>query len=399
MVDPRAEAGSRRSSERPAGQPLTPSGSRRFVWGWGEVSGALGDLGTFLPHVLGAIAVVGLAPSGVLTGFGLLYLASGLLYGLPIAVQPMKAASAAMLTQGMTPGQVAGAGLVIGGFFTLVGLTGLIGWLARVTPAAVVAGIQLGLGMALGILGLRLIEHQPVIGLSTGLVLLLLLGQPRLPAALVGLAWSIGLASALGQLPPVPPVTLGLHLPPLVLPSLDDLLRGTELAVLPQIPLTLTNAIIVTSVVARELFPDAGQRVTVKKLALTNGLGNLLTAPFGGYPMCHGSSGLAGHYRFGARSATAPLLIGVSFLALGLLLGDGAVALLGLVPEAALGALLLFSGLELALAARVERFARQGPELLIILLVATLAVASNAALAFGLGLLVAWGARRGWVRW
>jgi MFS superfamily sulfate permease-like transporter len=329
----------------------------------------------------------------------LFYLASGLLYGLPIGVQPMKAASAAVLIQGMTPGQVAGAGLVLGVFFTLVGLTGLIGWLARITPASVVAGIQLGLGVALAILGIRLVEQQPVVGLSTGLVLLLLLGNRRLPAAVVGLAWSVALALALGQLPPLPPLTLGLHLPTPAVPSFDDLLRGTEIAVLPQIPLTLTNAIIVTSALARELFPDTGQRVTVKKLALSTGLGNLLTAPFGGYPMCHGASGLAGHYRFGARSATAPLLIGLSFLALGLLLGESAVALLRLVPEAALGALLLFGGLELATSSRVQRFAAQGGDLLVVLLVAVVAVASNAALAFGLGLLVAWGVQRGWVRW
>jgi predicted benzoate:H+ symporter BenE len=294
---------------------------------------------------------------------------------------------------------VVGAGLVIGASFTLVGLTGLIGWLARITPAAVVAGIQLGLGVALAILGLRLIEKQLIIGLSTGLVLLLLLGNRRLPAAPVGLALSIALAAALGELPALPPVSLALHLPSLVLPNFDDLLRGTEIAVLPQIPLTLTNAIIVTSALARELFPAAGQRVTVKKLALSTGLGNLLTAPFGGYPMCHGASGLAGHYRFGARSATAPALIGVGFLALGLLLGEGAVALLRLIPEAALGALLLFSGLELAISARLARFADQGADLLVVLLVATVAVASNAALAFGCGLLVAWGVQRGWVRW
>src|SRR5690606_34531985 len=120
-------------------------------------AGALGDLGTFLPHVLGAIAVVGMAPTGVLTGFGLLYLASGLIYGIPIGVQPMKAASAAVLIQHMTPAEVAGAGLVIGAFFTLAGLTGAITWLARITPTVVVAGIQLGLGLALALLGVRLV--------------------------------------------------------------------------------------------------------------------------------------------------------------------------------------------------------------------------------------------------
>jgi hypothetical protein len=36
----------------------------------GEIGGAFGDLGTFLPHVLGAIIVAGLAPVGVLASFG-----------------------------------------------------------------------------------------------------------------------------------------------------------------------------------------------------------------------------------------------------------------------------------------------------------------------------------------
>jgi len=34
-----------------------------------EFSGACGDLGTFIPQVIGAITVAGLAPAGVLFGF------------------------------------------------------------------------------------------------------------------------------------------------------------------------------------------------------------------------------------------------------------------------------------------------------------------------------------------
>src|SRR6516164_5938999 len=34
-----------------------------------ECSGACGDLGTFIPHVIGAVTVAGLAPAGVLFGF------------------------------------------------------------------------------------------------------------------------------------------------------------------------------------------------------------------------------------------------------------------------------------------------------------------------------------------
>jgi hypothetical protein len=42
--------------------------------GWlNEVSGACGDLGTFIPHVIGAIAVTGLAPAGVLFGFAVFW--------------------------------------------------------------------------------------------------------------------------------------------------------------------------------------------------------------------------------------------------------------------------------------------------------------------------------------
>ena len=40
----------------------------------GESGGAFGDLGTFLPYVLGALTVAGLAPAGVMIGVALLSL-------------------------------------------------------------------------------------------------------------------------------------------------------------------------------------------------------------------------------------------------------------------------------------------------------------------------------------
>src|SRR5690349_20719035 len=80
----------------------------------GEISGACGDLGTFIPHVIGAITVAGLAPAGVLFGFGVFLISTGLFYGLPLPVQPMKAISAVILTNGLRPGEVAAAGILIG---------------------------------------------------------------------------------------------------------------------------------------------------------------------------------------------------------------------------------------------------------------------------------------------
>src|SRR3546814_4308965 len=63
----------------------------------GELGGSCGDLGTFLPYVIGAMTVAGLAPLGILFGFGIFFISSGLFYGLPMAVQPMKVVGAVLL--------------------------------------------------------------------------------------------------------------------------------------------------------------------------------------------------------------------------------------------------------------------------------------------------------------
>jgi hypothetical protein len=101
-----------------------------------EVSGACGDLGTFIPHVIGAITVAGLAPAGVLFGFGAFLITTGLFYGLPLSVQPMKAVSAVILTDGLRPGEVAAAGMMLGIVLLVLGTTGLIGRFARTIPQA-----------------------------------------------------------------------------------------------------------------------------------------------------------------------------------------------------------------------------------------------------------------------
>ena len=376
---------SRQPSDRPLRRP-------RFVFDLKEISGALGDLGTFLPHVLGAITVAGLSPAGVFVSFGLFYLGSGFRYGIPIAVQPMKAASAAVLIQGMTPAEVAAGGLIIGLFFLIAGATGLIAFLARITSPWITAGIQLGLGLALAWLGLRLAWSQPILGVAVAAIMALLLLKGRIPAALVGLAVGVGLAFVLGINREIPSVDLGLYLPHGVMPGPQDFLRASYLAVLPQIPLTLTNALIVTAALAKQWFPKEEHHVTVRNLSLSTGVANILAAPLGGYMMCHGAGGLAGHYRFGARTGGAGVIIGVIFLSLGLFLGSGGVALLSLIPTAVVGSLLLFSGLELAASARVWSFPRWTGGLA--LGVAALALGLNPAVAFGAGLAVAWLLRR-----
>lgn len=67
---------------------IEPKGNS-FILSLREVSGVLGDLGTLLPLMLGAIAMVGLAPAPVLGGFAIFYVVTAVYYPLPIPVQPM----------------------------------------------------------------------------------------------------------------------------------------------------------------------------------------------------------------------------------------------------------------------------------------------------------------------
>ncbi len=368
----------------------------RFGWSIGEVSGSLGDLGTFLPHIVGAITIVGMEPTGILTTFGLFYPLSGAFYGVPMAVQPMKAASAAALIEPMDPGAIAGAGLVIGAFFLLMGMTGVVSRLARVLPGTIAAGLQLGLGLSLAGLGIHLIEKQLWLGIAMGAFMLALMRYRRIPVALVAVVAGIFIGQVLGIAPPLPVLDFGWHFPHLVIPSWAQIVHGTQNAVLPQIPLTLTNAIIVTAAVSRQLFPKELHPVNERNLAVTTGLGNLLSAPFGGYLMCHGAGGIAGHVRFGARTATAPVLIGLAFVALGVGFGSSGYALLRTIPYAVLGGLLMFSGLELALSSKPQDY--HNGDLFLVLLMAAIGVALNPFAAFAVGLPLAYAFKRGWLK-
>ncbi len=209
----------------------------------------------------------------------------------------------------MDPAAIAGAGLVIDAVFLVLGLTGVVSRLARNLPTSIAAGLQLGLGLSLAGLGLRLIEKQVWIGIGISILMLALMRYKRSPVALIAVVVGIAAGQLLRLAPPFPALDFGLHLPHFVVPSWSQVLHGTEYAVLPQIPLTLTNAIIVTAAVSRQLFPNELHPVNERNLAITTGIGNLLAAPFGGYLMCHGAGGIAGHVRFGARTATAPVLI------------------------------------------------------------------------------------------
>lgn len=83
---------------------------------WQEISGACGDLGTFLPLTVALVHAVGLDLGTTLIWTGLYNIAVGLLFDVPLPVQPMKAICAIAIA---SPGvfdlhHVLAAGLVVG---------------------------------------------------------------------------------------------------------------------------------------------------------------------------------------------------------------------------------------------------------------------------------------------
>lgn len=325
----------------------------RFVFSLREVSGALGDLGTLLPLMLGAIAVAGLAPTPVLVGFALFYIATAAIYRLPIPVQPMKAVAAVLLVTELSPAAVAASGVMLGAALLVLGLTGWIAKLARMVPQSVLAGLQLGLGLALALLAVELIGSTPAIGLITLGLLLGLLLVPQAPSALIALVAAVLLAWLLGAPGAELPAAGGARdwLPGL--PALAEVERSFSLLVLPQLSLTLTNAVVLTALIAGDYFGERARHVTPERLSVTSGLANLALAPFGALPMCHGAGGLAAHVRFGARSGAAPLMLGLALLAFAALPGGLGPLTLAAIPLAGLGALLLVAAGELALTKRL----------------------------------------------
>jgi MFS superfamily sulfate permease-like transporter len=318
-----------------------------------ECSGACGDLGTFIPHVVGAITVAGLALAGVLFGFSAFLISTGLFYGLPVPVQPMKAVSAVILTDGLRPGEIAAAGVILGVVLVLLGTTGAIGKIARVIPQSVSIGLQLGLGLLMAVLGFKLILDTPWIGLGSLVLLFLLLRVPYCPAAPMTLVAAIVVSWLAGSTSSLHEVTPSVGMPQLMVPSWDEVWNSIAVAVVPQLSLTLTNAVIVTAAIARDLFPSAGAIASERNLSISSGLANILLCPFGAMPMCHGAGGLTAQYRFGSRTGLAPIIFGSVLLILALGFADRAAPLFAMIPAGTVGALLIFAGTDLAVSRRL----------------------------------------------
>src|SRR4029077_11964390 len=88
----------------------------------------------------------------------------------------------------------------------------------------------------------------------------------------------------------------------------NDVLIGAVFLALPQVPLTLGNAVIAITEENNRLFPN--RPVSEAKIATSTGLMNIVSAGVGGVPMCHGAGGMAGDHYVGARDGGAATPVG-----------------------------------------------------------------------------------------
>ncbi|KAK1281712.1 Molybdate transporter 2 [Acorus calamus] len=384
---------------------------------WSELGGSVGDLGTYIPIVLALTLVNGLDLSTTLIFTSLYNILTGLLFGVPMPVQPMKSIAAVAIAESDTPltvPQIMAAGISTAAVLFILGATGLMSVFYRVIPLPVVRG-----SLSFAFTAIKYIRFDQdfttgksggprdslgldglILALATLLFVVLVTGSgddgdandeirpPRrrpvplsssVPAAL--LVFLFGLALCFARDPSIiSHLKFGPSKPKLVKFTWEDWKIGFVRAAVPQIPLSVLNSVIAVCKLSADLFPDR-EVVSAASVSVSVGAMNLVGCWFGAMPVCHGAGGLAGQYRFGGRSGLCVVFLGLGKLALALVLGNSLTRVLDRFPVGMLGVLLMFSGVELAMASR--DMGTKEDSFVMLVCAAVSLTGSSAALGFG----------------
>ena len=322
-----------------------------------EVSGSLGDLGIYIPLLVGLTqqGSVFFVPSLFFAGF--FNFVTGIAWDVPMCVQPMKTIAAVALAEDLPTNQVAAAGILVSAMVFFLGFTRLIDVVNKAVPMAVIYGMQLGLGFSLMRKGMNLIlatrqyAMQPdcyvTAWLCGILAIYLQFHRKRAPTALIlffiGLIMAIERMARIGSpfsFKPEWPVHYALGGL-----SANDWLYALGDAALPQLPLTTLNSVVSVCHLSKELFPE--KKVPQRDVAISVGAMNVFCI-VGAMPCCHGAGGLAAQHHFGARTGASMLFLGFTKMVLAIAVGTPLNLLLTEFPGSVLGIMLVLSGLELA---------------------------------------------------
>lgn len=409
---------------------------------WAEINGAMGDLGTYIPIVLALTLAKDLNLGTTLIFNGVYNIITGVIYGVPMPVQPMKSIAAAALSdKDFGVPEIMTAGILTGGVLFVLGITGLMQLVYKLIPLSVVRGIQLAQGLSFALTAVKYVRkvqdlpkskslgQRPWFGLD-GLVLAIVCacfivivngagqknsgccGAPEdgnldgqiqrsdeggrktkmnklrkiifsLPSAFIVFVLGIVLVF-IRRSEVVHEIKFGPSSIEVMKFTKQNWKKGFIKGAIPQLPLSMLNSVIAVCKLSTDLFPE--REFSVTSISVTVGLMNLVGSWFGAVPTCHGAGGLAGQYKFGGRSGGCVALLGFAKLVLGLVLGTSLAHILQQFPVGILGVLLLFAGIELAMCAR-DMNSKEDSFVALICTAVSL-VGSSAALGFLVGMIV-----------
>ena len=312
---------------------------RDFRFNLEEMAGAIGDYGTLLPIIVGVAVVTEINMSSILFFFGLAYIATGIYYKLPMPVEPMKAIGAVAIGGALTAGEIAAAGILMGIILLLLGIFGGIDLIKKHIPEWLIRGIQLGLTLILLETALSFLIEDWLIGvISVGIILVFFFVDVLDISSLIvfGLGLIIGIYHT-----GLPQLTI-ISWPGFTLPTISEFGTGLWSGAIPQLPLTLGNAVLATSLLITDLFE---REVPENKLVISMGLMCVISSPLGGFPMCHGAGGLAAQYRFGARTGGSNIISGTILLIIAFFFASPQI--IEIIPYGVLGAMLFFTAFQM----------------------------------------------------
>ena len=332
-----------------------------------ELAGGLGDTGLFIPIAVAMITLNGLNATAVFGVAGLAYIGTALYFRVPVPVQPLKAFAAAAIALGLSAETLAAGALLMAAAMAALAVTGTAAWLAERFPTALVRGIQASVALLLAKAAIELAQKgnwdglpsiDPTLSLVVAaaccVLLLAVAGDRWLPGSLMVLAAGAAIGIGVDGLPSG--IGAGPESVSLSLPSGSAFATALTTLVLAQIPLTFGNSVVATSDAEREYFGERAQKVDPRRLASSISLANLTAGLTAGLPVCHGAGGATAHYRLGARTAGATLMVGAIYVTLGLALGASLPAFLHLLAPPALAGMLLFVAIQHGiLAGKLER--------------------------------------------
>ncbi|MFX1312432.1 MAG: putative sulfate/molybdate transporter [Promethearchaeota archaeon] len=348
-----------------------------------EFGGAFGDWGTLIPFIIGYISIVRLNPAGIFLTLGLTNIILGIKFNLPLPVQPQKTIGTVAISEKWTPNMVISTGFGTGVIWVLLGFSKKLNYIVSKVPIIAVRGIQLGLALILGWTGVLIFSENFVLGFISILIIIILIKNKPIPSAIILTFIGIFIIFFTGSIS-IAELQFGLPSLKFQFPTWKNFLLGMLYAGIAQLILTLTNVMIATVALIKELFPEK-EGIDANTLAFNMGAMNLINPFFVGMPLCHGSGGLMAQYAFGARTGGSMILEGIMELILGLFFSETLFLFFTEFPASILGAMLIYTAFLLGKIALKNFNIKSFP---IILISAIICYFVNITLGFLIGLIL-----------